>query len=129
MINYLNIDQVYYIYNICIDKFGGTRGIRDKNLLESAVARPQQTFGGVELYPDLYTKVAALGHSLLNNHCFIDGNKRTAIGCIRMFLRENKCDIALNVDEQEKFILDALQNKYNVEHIACWIKANSISIS
>ncbi|MCJ7584226.1 MAG: type II toxin-antitoxin system death-on-curing family toxin [Anaerolineales bacterium] len=68
---------------------GGAHGVRDLAMLESAVARPQTTFGGKDLYPDLFTKVAALLDSLINDHPFVDGNKRTGITAAALFLRRN----------------------------------------
>ncbi|HUM70888.1 MAG TPA: type II toxin-antitoxin system death-on-curing family toxin, partial [Chloroflexota bacterium] len=89
MTEYLTAQQVLFIHARLIATTGGEHGVRDIGLLESAVARPQATFDGVELYPDLFHKAAALMESLAQNHPFVDGNKRTAITATAMFLRRN----------------------------------------
>ena len=73
---YLSLEQVLGLHRIQLQRFGGAAGLRDRGLLESALARPQMTFGGEDLYPDIPAKAAALLHSLVANHPFVDGNKR-----------------------------------------------------
>ena len=73
----ISVEQVLKIHSIAIEKFGGANGVRDMGGLQSALARPFQTFGGTDLYPTTYEKAAAIGESLIMNHPFIDGNKRT----------------------------------------------------
>ncbi len=84
------------IHKILIDKFGGSSGIRDEGALESAIIRPFQTFEDNELYPNIVDKAAALIESLLMNHPFIDGNKRTGYVIMRMYLINNEMDILAN---------------------------------
>ena len=72
----ISLEQVIKIQDILIDKFGGAKGIRDLAQLESALSRPYQTFGGIELHENQFHKAAAIIQSLLINHPFIDGNKR-----------------------------------------------------
>jgi death-on-curing protein len=72
----ISVSEAIYIHDILIERFGGSTGIRDVGLLESALARPFQTFNGVDLYPESIEKAAALIESILNNHPFVDGNKR-----------------------------------------------------
>jgi death-on-curing protein len=78
-VKYLSATQVLFVHSRLIDTTGGAHGIRDLGLLQSAVSRPKATFGGKDLYPDIFHKAAALMESLVKNHPFIDGNKRTAI--------------------------------------------------
>ena len=75
------INDVLKLHEASINDFGGANGIRDLGLLESAIARPFQTFGGEYLYLTAFEKAAALGESLIINHPFLDGNKRTGIIC------------------------------------------------
>ena len=70
------IEDVLMIHENSIKDFGGSRGVRDVGLPESAIARPFQTFGGEDLYPSPFAKAAAVGESLIINHPFIDGNKK-----------------------------------------------------
>ena len=73
---FLKLNEVLYLHQQLLKQSGGTDGIRDLGALESAIAQPQMTFDGVDLYPTLIDKTAALGFSLINNHPFVDGNKR-----------------------------------------------------
>ena len=75
---YISIDEVVAIHFELINQFGGSQGMRDFGLLHSAVERSRASFGGEDLYPDIFSKAAALLHSLILNHPFIDGNKRTS---------------------------------------------------
>lgn len=75
---YLTPEQVLFIHYRLIEETGGRHGIRDLTLLQSALARPMATFDNNALYPDLFVKAASVMHSLIKNHSFTDGNKRTA---------------------------------------------------
>ena len=105
-----------------IRRFGGSSGIRDLGLLESAVERPKSTFDGVSLYPDLFTKAAALMHSLLKNHAFVDGNKRTAYSSCGVFLRLNGYKFENMHKKSLEFALNVENNSLKLEEIADWIK-------
>lgn len=83
------ISEVEQLHQTLIDKFGGSLGIRDRSALESALARPFQTFDNKELYISGLEKAASLVESILVNHPFIDGNKRTGYALLRLFLIEN----------------------------------------
>jgi death-on-curing protein len=85
--NYLTAEQVLFIHARLIAETGSEHGVLDLGLLQSAVARPQATFDKQDLYPDLFSKTAALLESLIGNHAFVDGNKRTAITAAGLFLR------------------------------------------
>jgi len=123
---YLTVEQVIFIHNRSLEKFGGIYGIRDKGLLESAVARPMATFGGKDLYKDFYSKASALGHSILLNHPFIDGNKRTAFTSMDLFLQENGLIINADDDECEKMILNVIDKTFDDKQLAEWLKNNTI---
>ncbi|MCS6903689.1 MAG: type II toxin-antitoxin system death-on-curing family toxin [Candidatus Bipolaricaulota bacterium] len=86
---YLATDEVLLIHERILERSGGAKGIREWGLLDSAVQRPQATFGGKDLYADLFSKAAVLGHSLVLNHPFVDGNKRTAWEAMHTFIEEN----------------------------------------
>lgn len=73
---YLTLDEVLELHSLVLQQSGGMPGLRDRNILESAIAQPAMTFGGQDLYPTVAHKAAALGFSLVMNHAFIDGNKR-----------------------------------------------------
>src|SRR3990167_671827 len=91
--NWLSIDEVYTIHEEIIDKAGSIASVRDFSLLHSAVERPKATYGGVDLYPSIFIKAAALLHSLCMNHPFTDGNKRTSWVSTKRFFKINGCHI------------------------------------
>lgn len=122
---YIYPKQVIYLHNEIVAASGGSVGLRDPGLLESAVYRPQATFGGQDLYLDLYVKAAALGHSLISNHPFIDANKRTGYEAMRLMLRKNGVDIHASVNDKFDFVLAISQKKINEQGMADWLKAHS----
>lgn len=103
---YLSLPEVISLHSLLIAQSGGSAGLRDRGALESAVAQPEASFGGEELYPDLASKAAALGHSLIQNHPFVDGNKRVGHAAMEVFLLLNGYEIEASVNEQETFIMD-----------------------
>lgn len=122
---YLTAPQVLFIHARLIVETGGSGGIRDLGLLQAAIARPQATFGGQELYPDLFTKTAALLESLVANHPFVDGNKRVGIAAAGLFLRVNGYRLQVNNDDLETFVLQVAQGQWRVEEMAVWFERNS----
>ncbi|HLO88275.1 MAG TPA: type II toxin-antitoxin system death-on-curing family toxin [Nostocaceae cyanobacterium] len=124
MIRYLILVEVIELHRLIIDKSGGTLGIRDLGLLESAVAQPQMTFGGEDLYPGITDKAAALGFSLIKNHPFIDGNKRIGHAAMESFLVLNGLEIVASVDEQESVILQLAASQLEREEFTAWLKRN-----
>jgi death-on-curing protein len=105
---YLTAEQVLFIHYRLVSETGGEHGVRDIGLLESAIARPTATFDGQELYTDIFDKAAALMESLVNNHPFIDGNKRTGIACTVLFLRQNGIPFSAKNSDLERFTLRSL---------------------
>ena len=103
--------------------------MRDVGLLESAVARPQATFDGDDLYPDLYSKAAALMDSLIRNHPFVDGNKRVGITAAGIFLVRNGLSLTAANEEVEQFTLRVAQGIVPVEQIAAWFAQHVAPIS
>ena len=122
MIVYLTAEQVLFVHYRLVSETGGEHGVRDLGLLESAVARPQATFGGQELYPDVFEKAAALMESLINNHPFVDGNKRTGIACAVLFLQQNGISFSAKNADLEKFTLRVASSKAGRPEITKWLK-------
>ncbi len=108
---YLTIEEVLILHAYQIETFGGSSGIRDVRMLESAVLRPQATFDGKDLYTDVFEKAAALAFSLINNHTFIDGNKRTGLHAALIFLELNDVMPNFTNDSLVKLGLDIASNK------------------
>ena len=123
-IKYLIPKDVLLLHNIVIDAAGGSHGIRDVGLLESAVLRPQSSFGGEDLYPGILEKAAALVHSLLMNHMFIDGNKRTSMFACMTFLELNGYEFTATNKEVVLFALKIENEKLGIEEIAKWLEGH-----
>jgi death-on-curing protein len=124
-VKYLYPKQVLYLYQQIIQQSGGTIGLRDEGLLESAVYRPQASFGGQDLYPDVFSKAAALGHSIISNHPFVDGNKRVGFEAMRLMLRLNGCDIRASFQTKYAFVMGIARGKLTEQAIADWLKHHS----
>ena len=125
MTRYLTPQEVLFIHARLIATTGGEHGIRDLGLLESAVARPQATFDGADLYPELFLKTAALMESLSQNHPFVDGNKRTAITAAAMFLQLNGFRLRTTNAEMERFTMMVVGERPSLESIATCFETNS----
>jgi len=125
MIAYLTVQEVLFIHARLIATTGGEHGVRDLGLLESAVARPQAAFDGEDLYPDLWRKTAALMQSLVQNHPFVDGNKRTGITAAAMFLRRNGRILQTSSAELERFTLWVTEERPLLDEITSWFEGHS----
>ncbi len=126
--NYLTVEQVLFLHARLIEETGGSHGVRDVALLESAVARPRATFEGGDLYPDLFCKAAALMDSLIRNHPFIDGNKRTGIAAAALFLRQNGRHLTATNSELEVFTLYVTESRPEASEIAAWLETHSAPV-
>ncbi|MFC1756307.1 type II toxin-antitoxin system death-on-curing family toxin, partial [Patescibacteria group bacterium] len=96
---YLSFEEVILIHAYQLTYYGGGAGVRDVGLIESAIFRPQSTFDSNDLYPTVFEKAAALGCSIINNHPFGDGNKRTGLHTMLTFLKINGTKIDLTNDK------------------------------
>ncbi len=123
---YLSVQEVISLHSLLIAQSGGSPGLRDRGALESAVAQPEASFGGEELYPDLVSKAAALGHSLIQNHPFVDGNKRIGHAVMEVFLLLNGHEINASVEEQEKIIIDAASGKVSRIELSEWLRKHMV---
>lgn len=126
--DYLTPEQVLFIHYRLIEETGGCHGIGDLALLQSAIARPESTYGGDDLYPDLLTKAASLMHSLIKNHPFIDGNKRTAITAAAIFLVRKGYEITASNEELEGFTLKVASEHVELEEISDWFGRNIVKL-
>lgn len=118
VIQFLSLEEALAIHERLIEKFGGTPGIRDHGLLESALFRPQTGY-----YADLAQMSAALFESLISNHAFVDGNKRVAFFICDVFLRLNGWKLSVDSNEGYEFIVGSLEKGVcDFEHLLPWIK-------
>lgn len=125
----ISLQEVEKIHQILILEFGGANGIRDKDFLDSALARPFQTFDGKELYPTPLDKAASLIESILINHPFVDGNKRTGYVLMRLLLLQNKLDILASQEEKYSFVMDIASGYSNFETIVKWLANHTVKAS
>ncbi len=122
---YLTLEQILVIHEDQIERYGGSLGLRDLSLLESATFRPQTTFAGRDLYKTHFEKAAALMHSLIMNHAFIDGNKRTGTVAAFVYLERNNIDIHINNKNLVETVLLIEKEKWIIEKIANWLKSKT----
>jgi len=113
---------------MAVNASGGSHGLRDFGLLDSAVTRPQASFDGKDLYPTIFLKAGALLHSLLRNHPFVDGNKRTAMFSGMTFLELNGYTFVAEQDEIVLYALRIENENLSVEEIALWLEEHTKSI-
>jgi death on curing protein len=123
-VRYLTLSELLQLYQAVMDASGGSPGIADLGLIESALAQPRATFGEQELYPDLPAKAAALGYSLITNHGFTDGNKRAGHAAMETFLLLNNWEIDCGIDEQERLILQVAAGGSSCEALTHWLRGH-----
>lgn len=121
MTRYLTLNEVLDLHRRIIEQSGGSLGVRDLGALESALAQPRATFAGEELHPTLTEKASALGYSIIQNHPFVDGNKRTGHAAMEIFLILNGAEIEASVDEQEGIILQVAAGTLDREALTEWL--------
>ena len=124
-LKYLSEAELIAINHEMIAKYGGLHGVRDLNFLRLAVGRPQMSAGLKDAYPTIYLKAAAMFHSIINNHPFLDGNKRTSLFSAVLFLEYNGYHVEFTKKEAIKFTLKAHNDDWPVEEIASWINKHT----
>jgi death-on-curing protein len=121
-VRYLTLSETLELHRRVIGQSGGAIGVLNLGALESALAQPRMTFGGRELYPAIADKAAALGYSLIQNHPFLDGNKRTGHAAMEVFLFLNGFEIQSSVDEQERIVLQVASGEMDREAFTAWLR-------
>lgn len=122
---FLELTEVLTIHADQIERYGGDASIRDAGLLESAVAMPRATFGGEFLHRDLFEMAAAYLFHIVQNHPFVDGNKRTGTATALVFLEMNGVAIDADEDELVALVLDVAQSRADKPRVAEFFRANS----
>ena len=122
---YLSPHQVLFLHARLIEETGGSHGVRDMGLLLSALGRPQATFEGKDLHPTIYQKAATLSDSMINNHPFVDGNKRTGIGAAVLFLSQNGYVLIASNQELLDLTMEIVQKKTAIDTIANWFERHT----
>ena len=119
---YLTLAEVVELHDLVLQTTRGAAGVRDLGGLESALAQPRATFEGRDLHETLIEKAAALGFSLVQNHPFVDGNKRTAHAAMETFLVLNGSEIVASVDEQERLMTEVAAGRVARIQIVAWLR-------
>ena len=122
---YLSPHQVLFLHARLIEETGGSHGVRDMGLMLSALGRPQATFEDEDLHPTIYVKAAVLADSLINNHPFVDGNKRTGIGAAVLFLSINGHVLTASNEELLNITMRMAQKKTQYDEVAAWFEIHS----
>ena len=109
------------LHSQLIEQTGGTTGVRDFNLLESAIETPFQVFDGVELYPTIQAKGARLGYGLIQNHCMLDGNKRLGTHAMLVFFALNGSEVRYTQNELYEMVLSVGDGSLEYEAMLRWV--------
>lgn len=121
----IGLEGLVWMHAVAVEEFGGSSGIRDRGLLESALARPLASFGGRNLYDTPFTRAAALAESLVLNHGFVDGNKRTAMYAMAAWLEREGYVIEAARGELRDLALAIASHELSMEQIAAWLEQRS----
>ena len=117
----LTREQVLMLHRHLIDATGGSYGIRDEGMLDSALSNPFQSFAGDELYPSLQAKAAQLCYGIVKNHAMVDGNKRLGAHVMLVFLALNSCDLSYSQQELIDTILSLANGTVDAAGLLQWI--------
>ena len=124
IVQFLTLDEVVEIHHAVIARFGGSEGVRDLGLLESALYRPSSGY-----YTDLIEMAAAMFESLISNHPFVDGNKRIAFFATDVFLRLNGYRFAVKAESAYQFLMERFaDNSCDLNHLKPWIQSSVVKL-
>jgi death-on-curing protein len=126
---YLSLAEVLVLHERIAAQSGGATGLRDLGGLQSALAQPRATFDGVDLYPSLAEKAAALAFSLVTNHPFVDGNKRIGHSALETLLVLNGFELNASVDESERIFLDLAGGTLSRSELRHWVDDHLIPVT
>ncbi|WP_438447687.1 type II toxin-antitoxin system death-on-curing family toxin [Gorillibacterium sp. sgz5001074] len=124
--NFIGVDQLVRFHNKILNATGGSDGVRDKAILESALQRPFSTFDGNDLYEGTIHKISVATYSLIKNHGFVDGNKRIGVATMLLLLRMNGITIKYSQDELIELGLSTAEGKMKENDIYQWIQRHQV---
>jgi death on curing protein len=128
-VRYLTLGEVLDLHDRLLGSSGGAPGLRHLPSLESALALPRQTFGGADLYPELPEKASVLAFSLIQNHPFVDGNKRIGHAAMEAFLLLNDHELVASVEEGEAAILGVASGRWTQDALLAWVRLHIRRVS
>lgn len=118
----LSLDELLALYFRIMHETGGAAGVLDIGAVKFAITQPKMTFDGVELYPSLAEKAAPIGHSLIANHPFMDGNKRIGQAVMEAVLLRNGHEVDASIEEQEEVILSVARGEKTRRELTLWLQ-------
>lgn len=121
----VSIKQLIFLHTVAIVEFGGAEGIRDRQLLEAALARPLSGYGGVRLYTTPFARAAALMEALIQYYGFVDGNKRTAVMAAAFWLEREGSTLATSQDALVETAISVAEHRLSLWELASWLEANT----
>ena len=122
----LSVEEIIYLHELLIDRYGGSAGIRDKGLLESAVYSVNAAYEDTEMYPTVEEKAARLCFGLISNHAFVDGNKRIGVSAMLVTLEMNNASVKTTPGELIRLGLGTAEGKLAYGDILWWIERHRI---
>lgn len=122
MITTLSKEQIILLHEQLIERYGGSHGIRDEGLLDSALNAPFQSFGGVDFFPTVVDKAVRLCAGLVQNHPFHDGNKRIGAMALLVMLDSNQIHLQTNSTELASVILDLASDRIDGDFLLSWVR-------
>jgi len=123
----ISADEILFIHRRLIEVFGGSNGVRDEGIMLSAIARPYSGFGDTQFYPTPEEKAAAIVESIVKNHPFIDGNKRTGYVLMEIILRTSNLFIQASQQERYEFVIQIATGSLKYNEIVDWIRRHAMS--
>lgn len=123
----LTKEQIFILHKCIYDRYGGSYGLRDEGLLDSALMAPFQTFAGEDLYPEDKDKIAHMAYALISNHPFHDGNKRIGALALLTLLKINGYEVKATNEELTELIYKVAQSEADDHDIKAWIVTHSVS--
>ena len=124
-VHFIPAELVLALHADLLQRYGGQPGLRDRNLLESALAQPRITVGGKFAHKTIFDKAAAYGYHVCKNHPFIDGNKRVAFVLMDIFLQRNGWEIVAHEEDAYSMMIDLSSGRLSKAHLASWLKKHS----
>lgn len=122
----ISVEEILFLHYIAIEDFGGTHGIRNESRLLSIAKAPFQNVFSKELYPTFHDKAAVYFKSIIADHPFVDGNKRSAVLVASIFLNRNGIKVTAEPIELADFAVRVATEKVDVKSISAWLKKNSV---
>ena len=124
-VHFIPNEIVLTIHTDLLQRYGGEPGLRDRNLLESALAQPKITVGGKFAHKTIFDKAAAYGFHVCMNHPFVDGNKRVAFALMDVFLQKNGWEIVAQEEEAYSIMMSLASSKLSKAQLSSWLKDHS----